>query len=115
MRKSTSKPMASFATFILDQLDELNVTARKMFGGYGVYQGGICFALIAGGETLFFKIDDESRAAYIERGMKPFSPNQKQTLVSYYEVPLDVIEDSEMLIEWARRAIKAAVAAKADK
>jgi DNA transformation protein len=33
--------------------------------------------------------------------MKPFRPNAKQTLKSFYEVPVDIIEDSEYLAEWA--------------
>jgi DNA transformation protein len=37
--------------------------------------------------------------------MKPFRPNRKQTLKTYYEVPVEIVEDAEQLIEWAQRAI----------
>jgi DNA transformation protein len=37
--------------------------------------------------------------------MKPFRPNAKQTLTSYYQVPADILEDSERLCDWAVKAI----------
>ncbi|MGC4098864.1 MAG: TfoX/Sxy family protein [Nitrospira sp.] len=43
---------------------------------------------------------------YKEHGMKPFRPNAKQTLTSFYEVPIDVIEDAETLTQWAAKAVK---------
>ena len=36
--------------------------------------------------------------------MKPFRPNARQTLKSYYEVPADVVEDRGLLRRWADRA-----------
>jgi hypothetical protein len=33
--------------------------------------------------------------------MKPFRPNAKQTQISFYEVPIDVLEDAEQLVAWA--------------
>jgi DNA transformation protein len=38
--------------------------------------------------------------------MKPFRPNAKQTLKSYYQVPVDIIEDADELREWAEKAIR---------
>ena len=37
--------------------------------------------------------------------MKPFRPSAKQTLKSYYEVPADVLENSDQLAAWAQEAI----------
>jgi DNA transformation protein len=88
----------------LDQLDELHVTARRMFGSYGLYQGAVFFGIVSD-DRLYFKTDDSSRHLYTERGMPPFTPNEKQKSKTYYEVPVDIVEDSEVLIEWARRAI----------
>ncbi|MEX5215807.1 MAG: TfoX/Sxy family protein [Nitrospiraceae bacterium] len=53
---------------------------------------------------LYFKTDERTRAAYLARGMTPFRPNPKQTLKTYYDVPVEVIEDTEQLIAWARQA-----------
>jgi DNA transformation protein len=38
--------------------------------------------------------------------MKPFRPNAKQTLKSYYQVPVDIIEDANQFYVWALRAIR---------
>ena len=94
----------SFKDFVLDQLDGLRgVTCRSMFGGYGLYRGEVFFGIIHKGR-LYFKTDETSRAAYRERGMKPFRPNAKQTLKTYYEVPIDMMEDAEQLVNWAERS-----------
>lgn len=96
----------SFTDFILDQLAGLGgVTARSMFGGYGLYQGTRFFAILSRGR-LFFRTDSTIRPAYSERGMKPFQPNDKQTLKNYYEVPADVIDDADELAAWARSAVE---------
>jgi DNA transformation protein len=98
-------PDASFRDFVLDQLQHLDdVTCRRMFGGYGLYQNGVFFGIIAQGR-LYFKTNAATRAAYIERGMQPFRPNPKQTLKSYYEVPVNILEDDERLALWAQQAV----------
>lgn len=95
----------SFKDFILDQLHALtDVEARRMFGGYGLYQDETFFGIIHKGK-LYFKIDEFTAGAYRRRKMKPFRPNAKQTLKGYYEVPVDVIEDNDQLCEWALKAI----------
>ena len=101
-------PMArndSFKDFVLDQLSDLrSVTCRAMFGGHGLYQGEAFFGIIHKGR-LYFKTDQTTRGAYLKKGMKPFRPNAKQTLKSYYQVPVEIIEDGEQLCEWAVKAI----------
>lgn len=95
----------SFRDFVLDQLRELDdVEARRMFGGYGLYQDETFFGIIHKGK-LFFKIDESTVREYRLRKMKPFRPNAKQTLKSYYQVPVDIIEDADELREWAMKAI----------
>ena len=97
----------SFQRFVVDQLTRLGVvTARAMFGGYGLYHHDLFFGIIHGGR-LYLKTDKESRAGYLERGMRPFRPNRRQTLRTYYQVPADVLEDDEALVEWARKSLRA--------
>jgi DNA transformation protein and related proteins len=38
--------------------------------------------------------------------MKSFRPNPRQTLKSYYEVPVEIIEDDDRLGAWAEAAIR---------
>jgi DNA transformation protein len=99
--------MSEFEQFIVDQLQELGIIdSKRMFGGYGLYLEDIFFAIIHE-DRLYFKVDKESKQKYVDAGMHPFQPSQKQTLKSYYEVPASVIEDEELLLEWASRAIQA--------
>jgi DNA transformation protein and related proteins len=97
----------SFKEFVLDQLRDLQgVTCHGMFGGFGLYHGKVFFGIIHK-DRLYFKTDGASRSAYLKQGMKPFRPNAKQTLTSYYEVPVDILEDADQLTSWARTATKA--------
>jgi DNA transformation protein len=95
----------SFKDFVLDQLQELDdIEARRMFGGFGLYQEETFFAIVHKGR-LYFKIDDSTLGEYRKRKMKPFRPNARQTLKTYYQVPVEILEDVERLCEWAKRAV----------
>jgi DNA transformation protein and related proteins len=95
----------SFKDFVLDQLPALNdVEARRMFGGFGLYQEEIFFGIIHKGR-LYFKIDASTIGEYRKRKMRPFRANTKQTLKSYCQVPIEIVEDRDQLCEWAGRAI----------
>ena len=96
----------SFKDFVLDQLSALEgLSGRAMFGGFGIYAGEAFFAIVFEGR-LYFKTDAQTRPAYVERGMEPFRPSAKQSLTSYYEVPLEVVEDAAQLAVWARAAAR---------
>ena len=96
----------SFKNFVLDQLGSLDdVEARRMFGGHGLYQDETFFGIIHKGR-LYFKTDEHTVAAYRRRKMKPFRPNSRQTLRSYYQVPVEIIEDGDRLGAWAEAAIR---------
>jgi DNA transformation protein and related proteins len=98
----------SFTDFVLDQLEELpNITARRMFGGFGLYCEKYFFGIISKSE-LYFKTDATTRTSYTQRGMKPFTPNPQQILKNYLEVPVDILEDRQSLVEWAREAVRVA-------
>jgi len=95
----------SFKDFVLDQSRDLDdVEARRMFGGYGLYRDETFFGIVHKGR-LYFKIDETTVAEYRKRKMKPFRPNVKQTLKSYYQVPVEIIEDRDHLAQWAETAI----------
>lgn len=76
-----------------------------MFGGVGIYSGDLFFALIAD-DTLYFKVDDSNRPEFEARGMEPFRPyGDEGEVMQYYCVPEDLLEDPELLGQWAERAI----------
>lgn len=108
-------PEASFKDYVLDQLRHVTgVSARAMFGGFGIYKNATMFGLIAEDE-LFLKVDDGNRADFEARKCKPFvyhSQGRKPVTMSYWRVPDDVLEDPDALKEWAMKAIDAALKAK---
>ena len=90
--------------YIVGQLEASGtVTSKRMFGGVGLYLGGV-FCGIIGPDSglLYLKVDDSNRKDYEREGMEPFR-TPKGTL-SYYTVPQHVLEDSELLQEWALKA-----------
>jgi DNA transformation protein len=94
----------SFKDFILDQLHDLDdVEARRMFGGFGLYRDETFFGIIHKGR-LYFKVDESTVGEYCKRKMRPFRPNAKQTLKSYYQVPVEILENADELLLWATRA-----------
>lgn len=101
-----SSKIDGFRDFVLDQLTDLpGLTVRAMFGGYGLYHRSMFFGIIHRGR-LYFKVTAATTLRYKNYGMKPFRPNSKQTLKSFYEVPVDILEDAEALTEWATQAVE---------
>jgi DNA transformation protein len=94
-----------FLDFVLDQLSGLRrVTHRRMFGAIGLYQGDSFFAIIDEGR-LYFLTGESTRPRYEARGMKAFQYAPGKFLHTYYEVPVDVLEDDGALCQWALEAV----------
>jgi DNA transformation protein len=73
------------------------------------------FALI-GNDTLYLKVDDETRADFETIGMGPFRPfPDSHESMNYYEVAASVLEDVESLEVWALKAVAVARRARARK
>ena len=98
-----------YLDYVVDQIGCIGEgAARKMFGGVGLYHDGLFFGLIAS-DILYFKVDDENRREYQAAGAKPFQPYGGESYsMSYYEVPVDVLEDVDKLRVWAAGAVAAA-------
>lgn len=98
----------AFHGYVLEMLEPMGgVMARAMFGGAGLYRDGTIFGLIVD-EILYFKVDDANRADYEAAGTGPFVPfADGRMTMPYWEVPADVMEDSERLCDWARKAWEA--------
>ena len=77
-----------------------------MFGGHGLYRGDAFFGIVHD-DRLYFKTDAASAADYLEKGMQSFQPNERQRLRNYYEVPPEVVDDSDQLVLWAEAALMA--------
>jgi DNA transformation protein len=94
-----------YIEYVLDQLAGFGpVESKRMFGGAGLYLEGRVFGLIAS-DVLYFKTDETNKGDYIAAGSGPFKPFGKDSYeMSYYEVPIDVLEDTDLLKEWASKA-----------
>jgi DNA transformation protein len=109
--------MPSGSDFVDNVLDLLGgwggVSARRMFGGYGLYRQGLMFALVAE-DVLYFKVDDQNRAAFKAAGMGPFTYEGKNKPVemSYYESPPELFDDGEAMTDWAKLAFAVALRAR---
>jgi DNA transformation protein len=94
----------SFRDFILEQLATLDgLHCKRMFGGHGLYFGEQFFGIVFDGR-LYFKTHPETLPEYMEYHAAVFAPSEKQVLKNYREVPVDILEDSERLLLWARKA-----------
>ena len=100
-----------FVNHVLDLLEPLgSVSARRMFGGYGIYLDRLMFALVAS-DTLCLKVDDESRGEFEAADLDAFRYTKKGKTyqMSYHAAPEDALEDAELLRDWARKAVDAAM------
>lgn len=101
---------STFRRWVSEQLQPhvRGLRDRSMFGGVGIYAGDLFFALLAE-DRMYMKVDDSNRADFTAAGMEPFRPFPDHDFVmSYYEVPLEVIENRDRLGEWATRSIEVA-------
>jgi DNA transformation protein and related proteins len=96
-----------FVDYVIDQLSAWGeVYARKMFGGAGLYRERAMFGLIAD-DVAYLKVNDSNREDFVRAGTSPFNPypdKVKTTIMSYYEIPADVLENPTTLAEWAQRS-----------
>ena len=108
---------AQYLAYILEQLARLGaLRSNRMFGGVGLYNNELFFGLIDD-DTLFFKTDESNVAPYRERKMPRFMPfpDRPEAALGYHQVPADVIEDAEVLVDWARAAVAVALRSQVSK
>ena len=105
-----------FVSHCLELLSPLGSTSsRRMFGDHALYIDGLCMALIIQ-DTLYLKTDDASRALFERSGCQPFTytaKNKEIHSLGYYTAPDEAMESPAEMTPWARRALAAAVAARA--
>lgn len=102
--------MSAFVDSLLDLMMPLGeVTARKMFGGYGIYKDGVMFGLVAD-SRFYIRSDDENKEAFIARGCEPFVfgvRNDKPIVSKYYEPPESAFINAQKMKPWAMLGIEA--------
>ncbi|MCA8302715.1 TfoX/Sxy family protein [Burkholderia seminalis] len=89
------------------------VAVARFFSGAALRLDGVMFGFMSRG-SLFLRVDDVNRPAFVAAGMGPFSytrPTRTVALEGYYETPADVLEDAGALFDWCRGAYRAALLA----
>jgi len=106
-----------FLYYVLDQMAFIHgLNARAMFGGYGLYQDELIFALIIN-DMLYLKVDDATQSEFEAKGLRPFSyaARGRTVTMQYHEAPAEVFEDIDEMRYWTNKALQAALASNAKK
>jgi len=110
----------SFAEFLREQFAPLGaITMRRMFGKTGVFCDGFMLAMVRD-NTLYFRVDDENRAAFGEaEAFPPLNYEKKGGSIdlAFWRAPERLFDEADELVAWARLALEAArrVAAKRER
>ncbi|MEQ9363369.1 MAG: TfoX/Sxy family protein [Leptospirales bacterium] len=109
MARSPAKD--EFIEHILDLLSGMGaVSARRMFGGHGIYRGNTMFGLVAS-QVLYLKADAGNRGLFEAESLEPFTyeGKGKPIQMSYYRAPEQALESPAVMLEWAAHAHAAAL------
>jgi DNA transformation protein and related proteins len=103
---------AEYLAFMKDQMSGFGpVSIKRMFGGAGVSLDEINFAIIAD-EILYLKADAVSEPDFAAEDLEPFTyegRNGKRMQMSYRRAPPRVMDDSDEMTLWCRKAFEAAL------
>lgn len=91
-----------------------NISARKMFGGAGIYLNGLMFVLIGYGD-IYLKSDKANLGRFIKEACPPFifhTKEGKAMEMSYRKMPESALDDIEEALAWGRLGYEAALRAK---
>jgi DNA transformation protein and related proteins len=89
------------------------LSARRMFGGAGIYLGGRMFALIAEGD-IYLKADSDNLGAFVQASCPPFvfeTKDGKVMEMSYRRMPETALDDMREALGWGRLGYEAALRA----
>jgi DNA transformation protein len=106
--------MSEFVEYLKEAFREFGpVSARRMFGGHGIFYDGVMIGLVAD-DTLYLKADKESAPKFVENGLSQFEypKGDKMVGMSYYLAPEEALEDPSEMRVWAQTAYDAALRAR---
>lgn len=89
------------------------IEVKRFFGGFGLVLQGVQFAFVMKG-TLYLRVNDSTRPDFERVGAVPFTYATRASNVkvaSYYQAPVDALDDPHVLREWAAKAYACAPAA----
>ena len=103
--------MSDFIPFVQELLEDwASVSARRMFGGHGLYHEGLMFAIVME-QRLYLKVDEVNRPEFEALGLAPFTYAMKgrDVALSYWAAPDAIFDEPSVAVRWARSAWDAAL------
>ena len=103
--------MSDFIPFVQELLEDwASVSARRMFGGHGLYHEGLMFAIVMD-NRLYLKADELNRPEFEALGLTPFTFPMKgrPVALSYWSAPDAIFDEPTEAVRWARSAWDAAL------
>lgn len=103
-------PHDDFIAYLHELLEPVGkVSARAMFGGWGVYVDGTIMGIVVDGR-LYLKADALTEPRFAATGNAPFMyPSPKGPMpMSYWSVPEEALDSAAAMAPWARLALDAA-------
>jgi DNA transformation protein len=88
----------------------LAATAKRMFGGHGLFDDGRMFALIVD-DVLYLRCGEDNRAAFDALALPSFEYARldgARAVMSYRQAPGDALESPAEMREWVRGALAVA-------
>lgn len=105
---------ADFVAHVVETMrPTIAATAKRMFGGHGLFDGGRMFALIVD-DVLYLRCGEGNRAAFDRLGLAAFEYSRaggRRAAMSYRQAPDEALESADEMRDWARGAVTAALAA----
>jgi DNA transformation protein len=94
------------------------IRLRRFFGGEGIVADDVMIGMVFS-DVVYFKTNDETRAAFVAEKSKPFSFLKRSTgetiVTTWFALPDRLYDDPEELAAWARAARDVARTAEAGK
>ncbi len=112
-----------FADYCCELMSSIGpVTARRMFGGWGLTADGLSVAWLLDlsdkgappDVRLYLKADNDTRAIYEAAGCLRFAYESKGVIrtVNYYAAPTEAMESPDLMRPWAQLALECALRAR---
>lgn len=96
---------ADRAAELVEILEPLEVTHKAMFGGRGMFSGGVMFVIIDKAGDVYLRADDTTIPTYEAAGSHKHG-------MPYWSVPNEVLADHDTFRTWATEAQEVAQANK---
>ncbi|MFT5021210.1 MAG: DNA transformation protein [Polaribacter sp.] len=99
-----------YKTFILDQLSGFGeFEAKNQFGGVALMCEGVAFGKIKH-DKVWLKADSTNVDDFVKHNMPQYTYGKDGSRkLNFYEAPLEIIEDRDKLVEWAKKSLQVAI------